>query len=141
MLNIYTNSSKIPEDKVYVSDPEKLMAYLILSDSELDSRVLHEIEQGRKYDNYHFIDRFGCKCPLDWLSTTSKVLLGIEQTDFIINGTELGYNGYQFLCSLDRGYVFLPHIPPHLPNMEDGPVVCVNGQQYESFYDAWIGGC
>lgn len=62
-----------------------------------------------------------------------KILLGVEQTDFVINGIEMGYNGYQFLCLLDRGYIYLPNIPTHLPNMVEGPQVSVDGVQYESF--------
>ena len=141
MLNIYTYKEKIPDDKTYVNDPEELLAYIKFTSSAFDKEVVKKIEKGTILDSYYYADVFGAKCSIDWLSTTSKILLGTEQTDFIINGVELGYNGYEFICELDRGYIYLPKIPSHIPNLKDGPEVIVDNVKYESFYDAWIGGC
>lgn len=141
MLNIYTRKDSIPSNLSFVQDPEKLLAYLKLTYSEMDREVIRIIEQGEVIDAFYYLDRFRCKCSVDWLSTTSKILLGVEQTDFIVNGVELGYDGYHFLCLLGHGNIYLPNIPTHLPNIVDGPQVCVDRVRYDSFYDAWLGGC
>lgn len=141
MLNIYTRNGSIPSNLEFVQDPEKLLAYVTLTHSEMDKDIIECIEHGKVINAFYYLDCFGYKCSVDWLSTTSKILLGIEQTDFVINGMELGYNGYHFLCLLEHGHVYLPSIPTHLPNIVDGPQIYVDGVRYDSFYDAWLGGC
>ncbi len=49
MLNIYTRKDSIPSNLSFVQDPEKLLAYLKLTYSEMDREVIRIIEQGGSY--------------------------------------------------------------------------------------------
>lgn len=110
MLNIYTRKDSIPSNLSFVQDPEKLLAYLKLTYSEMDREVIRIIEQGEVIDAFYYLDSFRCKCSVDWLSTTSKILLGVEQTDFIVNGVELGVQWVPFPLPVGTWeYLFTKH--------------------------------
>ena len=82
MLNIYTRKDSIPSNLSFVQDPEKLLAYLKLTYSEMDREVIRIIEQGEVIDAFYYLDSFRCKCSVDWLSTTSKNPIGCRTDRF-----------------------------------------------------------
>ncbi len=116
MLNIYTDLSKIPDNKTFIKDPDLLVNSIILdyNDSFIVG-VLGDIEKANIQDKDIFIDRFGRPLFKQFLSMTSKILLLVAQSDLVINGVELGGNGISYLQHIKDGNIFFTDLPDAIP--------------------------
>lgn len=101
MLKIYTNPD-IEKDKNFILDPNYLLLGCKIMDNEYNRNVICEIDKGTYLDEHFFIDRAGQKLPLQYLSTSAKILLAIPVADGIINGTPMGINVGNCFCKIQK---------------------------------------
>lgn len=105
VLKIYTEKPKDKED--FMEDAECLL-FDSVSNTEYSRQVIHEVDKGRYLNGKYFIDRSGAKIPVDFLSTSSKILLGLQSCKYIVNGDELGINCGNLLLKSKVGRIYIP---------------------------------
>lgn len=112
MLNLFLEG-EVNSDKKIINDVEVYFMMFKLDFSEIEKRMVKLIEEGSLIngDNMHFIDRFGCKLPLDFMSTGCKAALSVIHCgDNIINLLECGINAQEFIVTeLKDGSIFIPY--------------------------------
>lgn len=107
---MFIGEDSLPKGKKLWFYPEDALIGLDLEDNEFNRCVISTIDRGTYFSNAYFIDRFGGKSSLELLSASSQILLeAANMKDCIINISELGNNGYDFLFGLKEGNVFLRH--------------------------------
>ncbi len=104
-LEIYVGRNNFPKDKKIWYDPEKMIYATKITDDTFNKKVISEIEQGQYLDAGSFIDRFGYKLHMSSVSTGSKILLEVNNTDNAIIADEIGMNAKRLLLTLDNGAV------------------------------------
>lgn len=109
MLNIYIGKDNLPRDKIFVYDPESVTSMIDLNKNDRARDIIQYLELGKVIDSSKFYDRFGIGMYTDAISTTAKILLLIDQTDYIINANELGLNGIKILEDYTDGNVYFNH--------------------------------
>lgn len=108
MLNIYLSDDKLPSDLKYVFDNETYFGRYEVKDSLENRMIIKHVEQGEYFDSTFFKDRFGGLLYLSLLSTSSKILLNVQNNpDKVFNGDELGVNALNVLTSLSQGNIIL----------------------------------
>lgn len=76
-----------------IMDVEKLFSYTDVIPDVTVKKFIEEIERGSYSDASSFIDRFGYKLPIDFMSTGCKAAIAIHlNPDRIVSCHELGYN-------------------------------------------------
>lgn len=107
MLNIYVGEENLPKDKELIMDNEAYFAFVDTSDNSFIRRVLETVEQGSYLSEDSFIDRFGYKLPIDYISSGSQTLLNIySHPDKLFYGGEIGMNALEVLMFLKDGNVY-----------------------------------
>jgi hypothetical protein len=93
MLRIFVD--EVPKDikMEIVNNVEEQFAKIAVHGTDLDRKLIKEIEQGKYNDEQSFIDRFGFKLYNSELSTGCKAALCVANTsDKVINLQECGLN-------------------------------------------------
>jgi hypothetical protein len=93
MLQIFID--EIPEDikLELINNVEEQFAKITVHGTELDKKLIKEIEQGEYYDTERFIDRFGIGLHYSEMSTGCKAALCVANSpDKIIDLKECGIN-------------------------------------------------
>ncbi len=141
MLYLYIGKENLPKDKKFIFDVEELVPSIRLYDDPWVKEVLKESEEATRDSDETFRDRFGRGLWYVYLSTNTKIILtsGLLQ-DYVVNGIEMGYRGFQTLCEIGRGHIYLPNNRKEVPDY--GQSVTLNGElfDYEKFvevYDDW----
>ncbi len=106
MVEIYTNKEYIPKGLTLVHDPMEMSAYIDLTKDKITSNILRNIEKATPQSQDTFLDRFGRGLYTSCLSTTTMILLSAYQTDYVINASELGDNGFYEMQTLPKGRFF-----------------------------------
>lgn len=92
MLNLYLPEEKDELSNV-VKNVDKVFYGMAVEDTELNRKLMKEIDGAEYLNQAEFIDRFGLKLSLDDISTGCKVALCIAQNpDMIFDTIECGYN-------------------------------------------------
>lgn len=93
MLHIYFRESFEPNGREVITDVERAFRALDLAGTDLDVRLVSEIEDGHYLDSSAFIDRFGYKLPIEDLSTGCKCALVVANSpDIFVDTVECGNN-------------------------------------------------
>lgn len=129
MLNIYIGKNNLPSDKKFIYNPQALSVDLDLLKNDFVKHVLKEVEQATPQTKETYFDRFGRGLFNTTLSTSTVILLSLEQfPDLIINGDEMGDNAFEVLCTMDTGSIYfsdgireLEEIP--LPFILNGSII------------------
>jgi hypothetical protein len=128
MLNIIIGKDSKPTEN-YIHDAESLIPLIGIDDNIVSREILKQIERGEYLSKGFFIDRTGCKVSALYLSTGSKALLSINNTDKIINGAELGLNAFEFLIQNVNGNVYFDNVDRfELPEYFTLSNISVNGK-------------
>lgn len=100
----------------------KLFDQYIIEDSTEIRRVIHEIDGGEFFSSDGFIDRFGYKTNIDYLSTGCKsAILVINHPDKWIDLTSSGLNARDSIIrNLRNGKIILPYEGVSIAYSEDG---------------------
>ena len=132
MLTIYTSKEYFPQDKKYIADVESLRPLVRLADNIFTKQVLSKIEKAERQDDTTFIDRFGRGLYVSCLSTGTKTLLLLNNSDLelILNGVEMGSNCWELLQDLEEGFVYIPNKDIQLRRVKEDSVVRVNDTVY-----------
>lgn len=109
MLHLFIKDKGTCELPV-VNDVDLEFKRIALSDTPLNRLLIEKIEQGKYYDPYYYIDRFGVKLDIDNMSSGCKAALCVANiNDKVINLIECGINArdaiYQYCTS---GYAITP---------------------------------
>ena len=80
------------EDKRLEFDIEGEFSSLLVQDTPLNRRLIKEIDKGEYRDSLYFIDRFGDKLSVRYLSTGCKAALLVANTNLNVDLQECGYN-------------------------------------------------
>ncbi len=127
MLNIYVGEENIPKDLKFIYDPESITTLLDLNKDIVSRYVVKEIDKGDVIDSGTFKDRFGIKVYAESLSTTSKIILALLQTDFLVNVNELGTGGIYMLNHMTTGNAYISNIfrvePEEYPIFINGKLI------------------
>lgn len=95
MLNIYVRDrmEDVPKSIEYIHDVELGFNKIRLQDTDLNRKLLKNIEQAEYCDIQSFIDRFGYKLYTKYMSTGCKAALCVaNMPDKLINVAECGLN-------------------------------------------------
>lgn len=136
MFNIYIGKNNIPSELKFLYDPESVTLMIDLEHSNMSRDIVKSIDKGEVIGRNVFKDRFGIGMYSEALSTTSKILLLLEQTDLLINANELGDNGLHYLNRMCLGNVYfdnaLRNIEPEVyPAAVNGVIVNTISEFYE----------
>lgn len=105
MLHLYTNKNRIPESKIYTTDCTLLLDIVGVK-TEFAKKIISFVDKGTYLDSSSFIDRFGYKTRTRFLSSTSKMLIGLElETDYCLDISEIGHNIMDYLLQTN-GYAY-----------------------------------
>lgn len=140
MLSVYIGAENLPKDKKFVKDPQPLASDLNLMLDGYTREVLSEIEQAIPQSENTYIDRFGRGLYSTTLSTSTVILLSVNQfDDYVINGDELGNNAFALLLSADKGSIYfsdgwydIENIT--LPFILNGKVCNTDQDVWEAYY-------
>lgn len=128
MIHIYVGKENFPKDKIVWFDPEEMIYGVDIIDDEFNRMVISKIEKGKYLNNKDFIDRFGYKMHISDISTGSKILLEIHNSNGpIIVSDELGINARGLLLELKDGYIGFDH-PTIFPSSVYDIHCSVNGK-------------
>ena len=135
MLNILLGVSNKPKDN-YIHDAEKFIYKVGILDNEISRVILEEIEEAEYLNASDYIDRYGYKLPITLLSTGSKILLEVANSNYIINGLELGQNAFDLLIECVDGSIYFDEVDRfELPDNFDLSRISVNGVVYNTLLD------
>ena len=138
MLNIYTDHN-IKRDKRFLFDSNIVMTRIRLQDNKYTRDVLKNIDKATYLSETYFLDRNGAKVSSNDLSTTSKILLGLpESQGFILNGVEMGNNCGKLLLQNTSGDIWIPvsRLVSFCYNPNDRPIdVSVDGKSFSTYYE------
>lgn len=100
-ISIYVGKDNLPKDKEFIFDAESYFVLNRMIDCEFTREVLRKIEKGEFVDNETFKDRLGRGLFLECLSTSSKILILLNQNpDLVINCCELGLNAVDMIMQI-----------------------------------------
>lgn len=101
MLTIYFDGEPLDGMKVIVMDVEEEFKKIKLAGTDLEMKLIEEIDNAKWNDSHSFIDRFGFKLYMSELSTGCKAaLLVVNMPEAIINIRECGLNARDAIISL-----------------------------------------
>lgn len=136
MLNVYIGRENLPSDKRFIRNPLPLASDLNLLLNSFAKEVLLEIEQATPQSHNTYIDRFGRGLYSTTLSTSTIILLAVNQlTDYVINGDELGSNAFNILCRANAGSIYFSDGIRDIENITT-PFV-LNGKICQNEQDVW----
>lgn len=102
MLNIYVTDrpEDIPKNLELIRDVEAKFKELELIGTDLDKYLIEKIDKGMYLDKNFFIDRFGAKLYIDYLSTGCKAALCVANyPNSIIDTRECGTNALDYIVN------------------------------------------
>lgn len=117
MLNIYLDDEMEKVDKEVIDDVEIAFRKFRLDCSDLEQKLVQNIEQGRLLDSFRFIDRFGITLSTKFMSTGCKAaLVVIHNPDKVVNLKECGFNARDEIVSNIRDGSIIIRYPTMLFN-------------------------
>ena len=135
----------IPEDAIM--DAEKAFAMSSVRGDEIDRLLIKTIEKGEYLNPYEFIDRFGHKLSMMYMSTGCQAALAVHnRPDLVINCIEAGDNALsEIIKYCERGTIIIPNRQFAFCTVgKDAVDVLYRGYRYTSFtrfayymYDEW----
>lgn len=137
MLNIYIGKDAVPNTLIFAFDPEDAFVLLRNIVTPITKDIVKIVEEGELVSEREFIDKLGCTRSIEYLSTSSKILILIALTDMLVNASELGRQAKNFLFRdldkgnvffLSSGYVCTPNIYPISLNGE----ICSDFEEWET---------
>ena len=139
MLEIIKDEN-IMKSEEFLNDADCILADIKIEDTKFNRRIIREIDKGNFWSSKFFIDRCGCKLPLECLSTTAKILLGLQYEKRIVNGLELGLNAGELLIQEPTGRIYIPEqrirfFTYWYPQSID---VKIDGHRFYTYDDFWI---
>lgn len=137
MLEILTDKS-VCEHEDFLFDVNSIFVDIEIKDTKFNREIIKTIDGGTFLSGTHFLDKFGAKIPLNFISTTSKILLGVQYESRVVNGMELGINGGNLLIREPRGRIYLPAnmLKYYDYGMDNTKMdVLIDGQRFYSYYD------
>ena len=82
-----------PKGYEFITDAEKAFMLMRITQIELATRLIAEIDQARYVDETEFVDRFGRTLPISKLGTGCKTALVVAHNpDKVVDLLECGYN-------------------------------------------------
>lgn len=130
MLNILLGEDNKPENN-YIHDVEREFLFLKTLEPVSSEIIIRRIDGGHYLDNKSFIDKYGYKLPITSLSTGSKILLLVNNTDKVINGIEMGQNAFELLIQSVDGTIYLEDAERFdLPEYFDIKHIQINGNGF-----------
>jgi hypothetical protein len=135
MLNIILGKENKPTGN-YVHDANKFFPVVGIPDNEASRVILSNVEKAEYLSTDSFIDRYGYKVYMLGLSTGSKILLEIENSDKVINGVELGQNAFEVMIQSISGNVYFDNVDRFdLPDYFELGNISVNGKVFSTRLD------
>ena len=114
-LKIYVgdyNQEYVTEQENFIYDVDTEFIRLKLQGTELERKALKDIEQGQWLNETAFIDRFGFKLYIEYISTGCKIALTVmNRPEKIINAVEAGLEVRDFIIKYCKsGAIYLPSL-------------------------------
>lgn len=132
-LNIYIGDYK-PDNLTYIHDVDSFFERMRIKDNDFSRRVIMEIDMGNYIESDMFIDRFGRGLYIGCLSTSSKILLALNQyPNYLINATEIGSNAIDLILDIPDANVYFQH--SYIEFNNDVKEVYLNDKLYTSCDD------
>lgn len=129
MLNIILDKNSITED-MYIHDVDRYFPYVGIKDNKISRTIIEKLEGGKYLSENSYIDRYGFKINMLDLSTGSKTLILVANTNRVINGCEIGQNAFELLIQSIDGSIYLDDIDRfELPEYFNLSEVLVDGKQ------------
>lgn len=101
VLTIYLEKDAVDKKKELIIDVEQGFKSIKLKGTDLDKKIINEIDQAKWNDSHSFIDRFDYKLYMSELSTGCKAaLLVSNKPEAVINIRECGLNARDTIVSL-----------------------------------------
>lgn len=134
MLNIYLTDdfTKNNLPKPFIIDVDNEFELISIQGTPEQRALISEIDEGRYLDDQSFLDRFGVRLYLSYLSSGCKAgLLASCLPDKIVNGIECGHNARDSIIrTLHSGSIYLFYdgisIAYPDPNVDFPIDVCLN---------------
>lgn len=113
MLNIYFKGedNKIDKDLELVTDAELEFNKIGIPNTDIARTLIKKIEQGEYFDDFSFIDRFGNKLDMEYMSTGCKAALVVSANpDKLIDLRECGWNARdEIIKNCKEGNILIEH--------------------------------
>lgn len=126
MLNIYLSKDFEPNNigLKLITDIDSYFTTIKVDDTDVNRRLINEIDYGKYLDSISFIDRFGFKEMIQHLSTGCKTaLLTVNNPHILVDSLEMGVNARDSLIRNGRnGSLYLHY--------NDVPI-CFSGEDLE----------
>lgn len=140
MLHIYFRETFDYNRQPVILDVERAFRSSDLTGSELERKLMSEIEGGSYLDSSAFVDAFGYKLPISCLSTGCKCALLVANTpDAIIDIIECGNNARDAIIrNIAQGHIVMSYndVSVFYPGDDDYPIdVCVEGKYHFTSLD------
>lgn len=105
-IRIYTGNNR-PTNLEFVFDVDSYCNGLRIRDNELNRKILTEVEKGSYLSEDIFTDRFGRGLYVSCLSTSSKILITLNQnSNVLINCSEIGLNALDLILECSNCNVY-----------------------------------
>ncbi len=140
MLEFYIGEENLPKDVPFIFDVEAAFPLVSMTGTDLQRKIISDVDKGEYRDERTYIDRFGCPLPYMCLSTGSKALLLLDsKKDKIINMSECGDDCLVLLSYISDGKLYFNCRLSGIPWDVDYPVMC-NGKMWEriSHLNGWF---
>ena len=109
-MNIYIGKENLPKDAKLIFDVERFFPQVLIRDCEFNREVIRTIDRGEYVSPTLFNDRFGRGLHSKCLSTSSKILILLNQRpDVVINCAEIGRNALDYIVKCHNGNAFFPN--------------------------------
>ncbi len=132
MLDIILNKSIISEDR-YINDVDRYFPLIGIRNNDISRLVIEKLEGGYYLSEDSYIDRYGYKLNMLDLSTGSKTLLIVANTDNVVNGCEIGQNAFELLVQSIDGSIYIDDINRfELPEYFNLDYILVDGSKANS---------
>lgn len=106
-IKIYTGKNK-PTDIKFIFDVDSYCKGMRVKDNALNRKIISIIEQGSYISEDVFEDRFGRGLYVSCLSTSSKILILLNQKpDVLVNCSEIGLNALDLILECLDCMVYL----------------------------------
>jgi len=131
MLHLYL-TDKYAGPYPIIEDVEKAFLFMKLTGSDIERRLLRKIEQGEYLDRAYFLDRFGAKLPISFLSTGCKAaMVVLHNPTSCVDLRECGVNARDaIICGIPDGkcYIAYNDVTIGSVDVDDAIDVCVDDE-------------
>lgn len=106
-LKIYTDIST-KERSDFIKDIRPHFLNNGIPDTQYSRQVLEYIDEAKYFDEVSFINKWGIRSDMKYLSDTGKCMLMLPVVNGIVNGDECGWNCGVCLLACNKGSIYIP---------------------------------